>query len=132
MDLQSALGTANQVLKNAFKSMTDEVQMCIQNCTTCHQICVQTISHCLEKGGTHASPAHIRTLSDCAEICAVSANFMMRGSNLHPTICGACSEVCLACATSCEQFGDADELMKACADVCRQCAESCRKMAAHH
>ncbi|MGE0525990.1 MAG: four-helix bundle copper-binding protein [Bdellovibrionales bacterium] len=132
MDLQSALGTANQVLKNAFKSVSDEVQMCIQNCTTCHQICEQTISHCLEKGGVHAAPAHIRLLSDCAEICAVSANFMMRGSALHSTVCAACAEVCMACADSCEQMGSSDEMMKACADVCRQCAESCRKMGARH
>lgn len=127
--LQSA---TNQFLKNAFKGMADEVQKCIQNCTTCHQICIQTIAHCLEKGGEHAKLVHIRTLEDCAEICSVSANYMMRGSDLHPTICGACAEACLACAESCEQVAGSDEVMKTCADVCRKCAESCQKMAAHH
>lgn len=129
---QQMQSVTSEVLKKAFKGMADEIQTCIQNCTTCHQICLQTISHCLEKGGEHASSEHIRILSDCAEICSVSANFMTRGSDLHPTICGACAEACLACADSCEQVAGSDEVMKTCADVCRQCAESCQKMAAHH
>lgn len=131
MDQQMQSATS-QVLKKELKGKADEVQECIQSCTSCHQICLQTISYCLEKGSEHASPAHIRMLEDCAEICSVSANFMMRGSDLHPTICGVCAEACLACAASCEQLGSDDETMKACADVCRECAESCRKMAAHH
>jgi len=129
---QQMQSTTSEVLKKAFKGMADDVQKCIQNCTTCHQICLQTISHCLEKGGEHASAQHIRVLSDCAEICSVSANFMTRGSDLHPAICGACAEACLACADSCEQVAGSDEVMKACANICRQCAESCQKMAAHH
>ena len=32
-------------------------------------------------GGEHASRSHITTLSDCAQICATSAAFMMRGSD---------------------------------------------------
>lgn len=132
MDLQSAIGATNQFLKTAFKSLTDEMQMCIQNCTVCHQVCAQTVIYCLEKGGQHASPTHIRTLVDCGEICATSANFMMRNSDLHASVCRACAEACLACAQSCEQFGDQDEVMKSCADICRRCAESCQKMAARH
>ena len=131
MDQQMQSDTS-QILKKAFKGMADEVQKCIQSCTACHQVCLQAISHCLEKGGEHASPTHIRTLEDCAEICSVSANFMMRGSDLHPAICGACAEACLACADSCEKIADSDEMMKACANICRLCAESCQKMSAHH
>jgi hypothetical protein len=28
----------------------------------CHDICVQTMSHCLEKGGEHTQPQHITLL----------------------------------------------------------------------
>ena len=129
---QQMQSTTSQVLKETFKGKADEVHKCIQSCTSCHQICLQTISYCLEKGGEHASPEHIRILEDCAEICSVSANFMLRGSDLHPTICGACTEACLACAASCEKIADSDEMMKACANICRLCAESCQKMSAHH
>ena len=131
MDLQSAAGTVGQSAKQMFKGMTDEMQMCIQNCTLCYQTCSRMITHCLEKGGPHALPQHIKTLMDCAAACAVSADFMTRGSELHSRYCGACAEACVACAVSCEAMTD-DEMMKMCADVCRRCAESCQKMAAHH
>src|SRR5450830_1628598 len=52
------------------------MRSCIQECTNCHGICVETITHCLEMGGKHAEAAHIRLLLDCAEICQTSANFI--------------------------------------------------------
>lgn len=106
-----------------------EMRRCIENCSDCHNICVETSAHCLEIGGRHAEAAHVRLLLDCAEICLTSANFMLRGSELHGRTCAVCAEVCERCATSCETFGD-DPLMKQCAEICRRCAESCRKMAA--
>lgn len=132
MDLQSSMGSTSEILKNAFKSLTDEMQMCIQNCTVCHQICLQTITHCLTKGGVHSAPEHIKTMMDCAEICETSANFMVRNSSLHTSTCRSCAEVCLECAESCEQMVDQDEVMKTCADICRRCADSCEKMSLKH
>ena len=29
---------------------------CIDNCTQCHDICLETINYCLTKGGAHATP----------------------------------------------------------------------------
>lgn len=104
------------------------MQNCIDECQNCHQICVQTVEHCLTNGGKHAAPEHIRTLLDCAEICQTSANFMLRGSEIHSTVCGTCGEVCDLCAASCERIGNED-FMKQCVDACRRCAESCRQMA---
>lgn len=128
MDFQSVMGTTGQAAKQMFKGMTDEMQMCIQSCTLCYQTCSQMIAHCLEKGGAHASPKHIQSLQDCALACAVSADFMIRGSDLHTRFCEACAEVCLACAAECDKF-DEDKM---CAEICRRCAESCQKMASHH
>lgn len=108
---------------------TAEMQECIDSCTRCHAICVETMTHCLKKGGKHADPAHIKLLADCAQICATSADFMLRGSDLHGRTCAVCAEVCERCAKSCERMAD-DEMMKACAEECRRCAESCRRMAA--
>lgn len=105
-----------------------EMQQCIQNCTECHNICVATVTHCLQMGGPRAEANHIRLLLDCAEICATSANFMLRGSDLHGRSCGVCAEVCARCAEACARFGD-DPQMQACAEMCRRCAESCRRMA---
>lgn len=105
-----------------------EMERCIDNCQECHEVCLRMVSHCLQKGGRHAEPSHIRLLLDCAEICETSANFMIRGSDLHVYTCGACSEACERCAEDCERLGD-DAEMRRCAEVCRRCADSCRRMA---
>lgn len=105
------------------------MQQCIQNCTDCHRVCLETEAHCLQVGGKHAGPTHVRLLLDCAQICATSADFMIRGSDLHARTCAACAEVCERCAESCEGAGD-DEVMRRCAEACRRCAESCRQMSA--
>ena len=107
--------------------VSEKMQECIQECKTCSQVCLENVTHCLEKGGMHAEPQHIRLLLDCAEICQTSANFMIRGSDQHGRTCGVCADVCEACADSCDTFAnDAD--MKRCAEVCRRCAQSCREM----
>lgn len=108
--------------------MTGAMEVCIQNCLDCYKICSQMLIHCLEKGGEHAEAQHIKLLEDCAKICNLSADFMLRSSEFHSSICGECAEICTACAESCEAFAD-DEKMKNCAAVCRKCASSCDEMA---
>jgi hypothetical protein len=105
-----------------------EMQRCIDDCQECHEICLETFSHCLLKGGRHAEAGHIRLLIDCAEICETSANFMIRGSDLNTETCRACAEICERCAEDCQRLAD-DDTMKRCVDLCRRCAESCRQMA---
>lgn len=105
-----------------------QMQECISNCMTCHAVCLETIGHCLEMGGEHASAEHIGLLQDCAQICATSADFMLRMSSRHPQICGVCADVCEACAAECERLADGSDFMRRCADACRRCAESCRAM----
>lgn len=110
--------------------MSQHMQQCIENCTACHQVCMRTIQHCLGMGGKHAEQAHIRVMADCSQICAVSADFMLRMSDLHGRTCGVCAEACQRCADDCDRIGGGqDPQMNACADACRRCAESCRQMA---
>jgi hypothetical protein len=110
--------------------LSAEMRDCIANCSECHNICVETMAHCLAMGGKHAEASHIRELLDCAQACATSADFMLRGSELHARVCGVCAEACARCAESCERLAEGDELMLRCAEVCRRCAASCRQMAA--
>jgi hypothetical protein len=105
-----------------------EMKQCIDNCTACHQICLRCIPHCLMMGGEHASPDHIRIMADCAQICAVSADFMLRGSGMHARVCGVCAEACRRCADDCARLAKGDKMMNECADLCRRCAESCVRM----
>ncbi len=108
-----------------------DLQDCIAHCRQCHDTCIQTLSYCLEKGGRHAEPAHVRLLFDCIDICHASVAFMLRDSDLHHTTCAACAEVCEWCATDCDKMAD-DEQMRTCAAICRACAQMCRDMADRH
>ena len=110
--------------------LSEEMLHCIEVCSDCHKACLQTVPYCLQMGGHHAEPNHIRLMMDCAEICQTSANFMLRGSPFHPLTCGACAEVCRACAELCRSLGDDDEHMSHCAEVCDHCADHCEAMEA--
>lgn len=108
--------------------MSQRMMECINECTNCHNVCLMTIQYCLQMGGRHANPDHIRLMMDCAQICQTSADFMLRRSDLHGLTCGACAEICERCAQDCERFTD-DQTMQKCAETCRRCAASCREMA---
>ena len=105
------------------------MQECIQNCLECFQICSYVVEHCLNKGGGHADPVHIKLLDDCSRICNLSADFMIRHSEFHASTCEICAEVCSACAGSCEALALNDSMMKSCAEICKKCAASCLDMA---
>jgi len=109
--------------------MTEDMQRCLALCRECHDVCLRTVPHCLDKGGRHAENSHIGLLLDCADICQTSADFLTRGSRLHPVTCGACAEVCSSCAEDCTRLAD-DNVMRRCAEVCQRCAEQCLRMAA--
>ena len=91
-----------------------ELKECIDLCQSCHAVCLSTVAYCLERGGRHAEPSHLRLLLDCTDICRTSADFMLRGSDLHTLTCGTCALVCERCAEDCARMGD-DEPMRACA-----------------
>jgi hypothetical protein len=103
--------------------LSPEMESCIEACTACHHVCLETVAHCLKRGGNHAEEGHIRLLLDCAHICQTSADFMLRGSSFHDAVCGVCAKVCSTCAADCERFSDDAEMIR-CAEQCRLCAES--------
>ncbi len=107
--------------------VNEEMKQCIQNCLDCHSICLNTVTYCLQQGGMHSELPHIRLMLDCAEICQTSANFMLRGSEMHIRTCAICAEICFKCAEDCDRMSD-DEQMKACAQMCLTCSETCRQM----
>ena len=107
------------------------IQSCIDDCTRCHAICVETGQYCMEKSGMHAGAQHVRLLQDCAELCQVTANLMLRVSDLYPNACGVCAEACDRCAKMCDELGmSGDMQMKTCAKACRRCAETCGESSA--
>lgn len=99
-------------------------------CLDCHSACVATIAHCLEHGGKHADAAHIRIMTDCAQICLTCADFMLRGSDHAHHLCKECAEICRACEASYRAMADGGAQEMACAEACKACAKSCSSMAA--
>ena len=85
--------------------------------------------YCLQLGGRHATPNHIRLLMDCAQMCTTTVAYMARESSLHDRLCGLCSEMCRLCAESCEQTAGNEQMVKQCAELCRRCLASCERMA---
>jgi hypothetical protein len=108
-------------------STSAEMQMCINDCFDCHSTCLETIAYCLHKGGQYADESHICLLQDCAELCQVGGNFMLRGSDFNGQVCELGALICESCADECDRFED-DLQMKACAETCRRCADSCLQM----
>ena len=106
----------------------DAMQECIEECLNCHAVCTMTAQHCLVTGGEHADVNVVGVLLDCAELCQVSANFMLRGSPFHAVTCAACAELCRACDEVCRSLAD-DEQLEHCASVCAACGDSCEIMA---
>jgi hypothetical protein len=101
-------------------------QDCIEDCLRCYRACVETMmTHCLEHGGAHVEPAHIRLMMSCAEICRTAAHFMLMRSPHESHLCRECAEICEECARDCDRLGG----MEDCVEQCRRCARSCRAMA---
>lgn len=106
-----------------------EMNACIESCSACHGICVETIAHCLVRGGPHATPNHLGLLQVCADMSGVAADAMRHGIDEHIHTCRACAAVASACAESCESVGS-DAEMERCIEACRRCAEDCNRMTA--
>ena len=109
----------------------DEMNKCIRICQDCHALCTKMIEHCLKLGGRHATPDHIRLMTDCAQMCETTAHYLIRGSSLHGRMCGLCAEVCRQCGDNCQQLAGDDQMVKQCVELCRSCAGSCERMASN-
>lgn len=96
----------------------------IDSMMKCHQMCEEQMMACLQRGGEHAQQAHMMLMMDCADMCRMTADMMMRGSEMAAKMCEMCADLCMRNAENCERMGDAE-----CAAMCRECAEACRKMA---
>jgi hypothetical protein len=106
------------------------MERCIDNCLNCHRICLETAARHFRGESPKSLPETlIRLLIDCTDICRTSADFMVRGSDMHAHTCRACAAVCDGCAEECDRLGR-EPHMAACVEACRRCAESCREMSA--
>jgi hypothetical protein len=82
------------------------------------------MTNSLDSDENHVDTKLFRLLISCAEICQVSANFQLGGSDFKHRLCELCAEICEACAAKCEKVGGLEE----CVEACRACAKSCEQM----
>lgn len=102
---------------------SSQIEDCIRHLMHCHRACLGTATtHCLEMGGDHARPQHLRLMLDCAAICQATADALLRKSQFHTRLCELAADVCDTCAADCETLGG----MEDCVIACRTCAEACR------
>lgn len=106
---------------------TADMKPCIEDCSQCHQVCLQTaMNYCLTTGGKHVEPEHYRLVMNCAAICQLASDFQLSGSAYCKELCELCATICEACAKSCEALGE----MKECVAACKKCAKSCKDLVA--
>lgn len=113
---------------SGFRSNPNAMADCVESCTACSLICVETLAYCQKLGGKLADPAELALLTICADICATAARAMLTGSDAHVHTCAACALVCRRCAESCGRHAD-DPKLRACASACANAARCCAEMA---
>jgi hypothetical protein len=101
---------------------------CIDNCLEASKVCQSCLQHCLSLGGKHAQPEHISLLLETAEICHVTATFMLATSKFTHELAGVCSRVCDAAAQSLNEMDPEDPHMVKCMTICKKTADACRNL----
>lgn len=107
-------------------ALSGEADSCQQACRHCHEVCRKTAFDMSRAAAQETNQDHIRMLFECAELCELSANWQLSGSQYCNQICAVCAQVCRECESHCVGKVDLEE----CEYVCRRCAESCEAMAA--
>ena len=96
----------------------------------CYGICLETFSvHCVKMGGDHMAREHIRRMLSCIDLCALTADSLLRRFPLTQEICDLCAEICKQCAASCEGFDN--PRMRRCARACEEAARVCLNESYH-
>ena len=122
-------GTLTAALRKGVAILHAEHKTCIDACLSCTEECEHCATACLHEPDAAQRTRCIQVLRDCADVCDVSARWMVRDSSFVRPICELCADICDQCATECGRFRD--DHCRNCADACRKCAQECRTMAGH-
>lgn len=103
----------------------DHYQSCIDACIACADACEHCADTCERED--RAKMARCITLNrDCAGICRLAAEYMVRNSEYVDLLCQDCAEICEACGEECGKYPQ--DHCQDCAVACLRCAEECLKM----
>ena len=102
------------------QSLLDALNACIASCEHC-------ATACLSEQDVKMMARCIQLDRDCADICALTARFVARGSEHAAHLLKECTEICKACGDECEKHGAHMAHCKECAEACRRCEQACRQ-----
>ncbi|MCI1003492.1 hypothetical protein HWE01_01585 [Herbaspirillum sp. C7C8] len=124
MSTQTVSETRNVHQSSQQTSSSSSMTTCLQACQHCHEVCRKAAFGISPAAAQELAADDVRLLLECAELCQLSANWQLAGSQYCRQICGICAEVCRHCQARC----NANDDMQECATVCQRCAESCEAM----
>ena len=103
--------------------MSNQFLSSIEACRSCAAACDALLA-----GAGTDMPAGLRPLlSDCADTCRMTAQFLLTNSGPAEAACRACADICASTASQCEGVQEAS--FQLCAQAARQCAEECERVA---
>jgi len=98
--------------------LLETLNKCVAECNHCS-------TACLDEENVKMLSKCIKLDLDCADICALTATLLARGSQHAKHLLKECAEVCTACAEECEKHAQHHDHCKTCAEACRECANAC-------
>ncbi len=105
-------------MHNQNQTLLAALYACISSCEHCATACL----------GEADVKMMVRCISldrDCADICALTARLVARGSEHAAHLLRQCAEICKACGDECAKHSQVEHCQE-CADACRRCEEACR------
>ncbi|MGI1806677.1 four-helix bundle copper-binding protein [Exiguobacterium sp. TDN 0502] len=106
-------------MKAEQNELIDALQNCIVTCNTCFDAC-------LSEEHVSAMTDCIRLDRDCADICSLLVQAVVRNSSQVTTLAAACIEICENCARECAKHDH--EHCQNCAEACLACAKHCQQL----
>ena len=99
----------------------------INSLTECALACERCMAACLEEKDVTPMAHCIELNRDCAQICLLGAQLLLRDSKVAHQYLLVCEQACRLCAEECSLHDH--EHCKACARECRSCEQACHE---HH
>jgi hypothetical protein len=109
-------------------SIAMNLDLCVERCLEAARSCEEILPYAREAEGSSSDVALLAALSDAARVTALSADRLVRLSDLHGMILQVCTEIAERAALACARHSD-DDYIFACGEACAACAAACHALA---
>ncbi|WP_235867365.1 four-helix bundle copper-binding protein [Priestia abyssalis] len=112
------------VYQNTYRFPQYQTLQMVQNCEA---TCEYTRNEILKMEDIQSRQKQLKLLSDCANICTLTAQYVASQSQFAKSLASLCAQVCEACGNHC--LNHSDKVSEACGQICLNCAHECREFA---